>query len=686
MEWAVDPLASTTSLVRSIATAFYLFLLPGYALLATLGWRGERDLLTRVAMAGAVSVALYPLALLWALPLGSNGLPAVLGLPLLLATIWGMRVIAGRHTGRERIEVPLPGLTALLLALLVLTRAQAIDGWIAPAWGDSVQHAMVAQLLLDHGALFTSWAPYAPLETFTYHFGTHTAVALWASLEGAETPLALLRTGQALGVLAVLAVVPLARRIAGNDPVAGLAAITFAGFLYADPGRFLSWGRYTQLAGLVILPVLLDRIAVLQEDRKTGLRDLALVGLLFAGLILTHYRVAVFAAAAFVVWPAASLLRPAPGHWSRLWRTLAAALGGFALTLPWWPRVLDGRLIEATRQAGQRISPTRFDGMDLLTAVAAATSQTPRWLVVVAVVVFAAALVSAPRAFAPLVAWLALLVLSANPAMLGLPGSDVLTNFAVAITAYLPLSVAAAWLAVRVRSRIEFEPGKRRVALLVLGAALAIGAVLQSRIGDEGNIMLTADDLEVFAWIEANLDPDARILVNAYAPGEDFTVVGSDAGWWLPLYTGRAVTVPPLVYLIERMSPGWSRLDIHTFTRRVAQGEEGWLSLKRLLCEADIAGVFLGQQRGSIGLGAKPLLHEQTFAANPFFHLSHRSGLAQFWTLDHAACQTRTSNLDWRACRTRMVHAGLDVLQDPRWQADCVEGYEARPLVCDTLE
>ena len=57
MEWAVDPLASTTSLVRSIATAFYLFLLPGYALLATLGWRGERDLLTRVAMAGAVSVA-----------------------------------------------------------------------------------------------------------------------------------------------------------------------------------------------------------------------------------------------------------------------------------------------------------------------------------------------------------------------------------------------------------------------------------------------------------------------------------------------------------------------------------------------------------------------------------------------------------------------------------------------------
>jgi membrane protein implicated in regulation of membrane protease activity len=686
MEWAVDPLASAISLVGAIGKALYLFLLPGYALLATLGWRGERDLLTRMAMAGAVSIALYPLALLWALPLGSKGLAALSGLPLLLAMVWGLKAFLSGRTKEEAVEIPLPGVTAVVLALLVLTRVQAIDGWIAPAWGDSLQHAMVVQLLLDHGSLFTSWAPYAPLETFSYHFGAHTAVALWATLGGEEAPMALLRAGQALGVLAVLAVVPLARRIGGRDPVAGLAAVVFVGFFYADPGRFLSWGRYTQLAGMIILPVLLDRIAAFQEERRTGQQDLAIIGLLTGGLILTHYRVAVFAAAAFAVWPLVNVLRAGPGSWARLGKTVAAGGLGIALTLPWWHRILDGRLVEATRQTGQRFSPGPFDGTDLLLAVAAATSQTPRWLVAVAGLVFAAALLSAPRAFLPFLLWLALLVVFANPAMLGLPGADVLTNFAVAIIAYLPLSVAAAWLAVRARSRVEGNLQRRRAALLALGAGLAVGAVLQSRIGAEENIMLTSDDLEAFAWIESNVAPGARILVNAYAPAEDFTVVGSDAGWWVPLYTRRGVTVPPLVYLIERMSPGWNPPDIHTFTRRISQGRTGWLLMKRLLCENDIVGVFLGDRRGSVGLGAEPLLEEQTFAGNPYFHLSHQSGFAQFWTFDPAACHTRLLTRDLKACSSSRSLRGIEILKDSRWREECVQEYEARPLLCEPID
>jgi hypothetical protein len=62
-------------------------------------------------------------------------------------------------------------LTFLIVGLIVLTRFWPIRTLDTPMWGDSYQHSLIAQLLVDNLGLFQSWEPYADLLSFTYHYG-----------------------------------------------------------------------------------------------------------------------------------------------------------------------------------------------------------------------------------------------------------------------------------------------------------------------------------------------------------------------------------------------------------------------------------------------------------------------------------------------------------------------------------
>jgi hypothetical protein len=148
-------------------------------------------------------------------------------------------------------------------------------------------------------------------------------------------------TGQILNILAVICVYPLAIRIGGNR-WAGIAALLIAGLLVPMPMYYLNWGRYTQLAGQVILlgVALLAWIDLESEDQRWS--PIALVGLVFVGLGLTHYRILIFAAiflVAFVlVYASKKKLR------FQIRRILAYAVFAMIIFLPWFIRIFSGRL------------------------------------------------------------------------------------------------------------------------------------------------------------------------------------------------------------------------------------------------------------------------------------------------------------------------------------------------------
>src|SRR5262249_49884343 len=170
-----------------LALAALLFVVPGWALLAWL-WPRSHELSwgEQLGLAVGFSLALYPILFLWTNLVGLRlgwlyaALPAALGLVALGARLvrrWSATPPV-LHWPDWRSPHSAPDLAFVGLALLIFyTRFWAVRDLLLPLWGDSYQHTVILQLMIDHGGLFDSWLPYAELQSFTYHFGFHTLAA-----------------------------------------------------------------------------------------------------------------------------------------------------------------------------------------------------------------------------------------------------------------------------------------------------------------------------------------------------------------------------------------------------------------------------------------------------------------------------------------------------------------------------
>ncbi|HMN62269.1 MAG TPA: hypothetical protein PJ988_18015, partial [Anaerolinea sp.] len=244
--------------------------------------------------------AVCPLLMLWAqeggLRLGAGFAWGVAGLGALL---WTVRLLRGRRSGERfsalavlRSPNLLPNLfLVILLGLVAFSRLWAFRSAAAPLWGDSVQHTVMAQLILDHGGLFHPWQPYAPYLSLTVQYGFS---AVWAWLTGQPVWQGVVVFGQLLNLLAVAAWYPLACRLANGNRWAGVSAVLIAGLLSTVPGFYSNWGRYAQLAGQTVLPVALWLSWDLIERRRFEWRGALLLGVSLAGMLLCYYRMAFY--------------------------------------------------------------------------------------------------------------------------------------------------------------------------------------------------------------------------------------------------------------------------------------------------------------------------------------------------------------------------------------------------------
>ncbi|MGQ9846765.1 MAG: hypothetical protein ACUVQP_04590, partial [Bacteroidales bacterium] len=138
--------------------------------------------------------------------------------------------------------------------------------------------------------------------------------------------------------------------------------------------------------------------------------------------------------------------------------------------------------------------------------------------------------------------WWLILLLLANPAWLNLPGSGVLSNFAVFIAMYIPTSV----LLGGIFGRIIFETGIKPFGniikiIFLIGLILVTLPFVRDRIRDvhpSQYALATRADIRAARWIDENLPEEAKILVNSFFAYGGSVIVGSDGGWWLPSLTG----------------------------------------------------------------------------------------------------------------------------------------------------
>ncbi len=604
----------------------------------------------KFALSTSTSLSIYPLLFLWShligIQLGSlfAWLPAFLGG---IGLIWLNRkgIIQGiqswKHKEKSmflknRFAITNPS-SAEVYFLITLFIIFAVRFWVirnldVPLWGDSYQHTLIAQLLVDHRGLFNTWQPYADLQTFTYHFGFHSMVAVFHWFTKISMPKATLWMGQILNGLAVISLYPFTSHISKNK-WGGIAALFIAGLLTPMPMYYLNWGRYTQLAGQVILPGLIYFLWQTLERKQLHWKSIILNCVLFSGLALTHYRVLIFA----ILFLLALCLVKLSSSNRRilLIQSFLIGLGSGLLFLPWFYHVFSGKILTILGIQLSTSPQTISAWTEQYNAIGNLTTYLPPWLWLLIPIFIGFGLWQRNHGALIISLWWFLLILAANPRWLGLPGEGILQNFTVFIASYIPVSLlGGVFLGQAVKyigQKIHYN-SQQRISLTltsVLSVLLFCGFAwygVRQRINDlnlNQSALVTRPDLKAFQWIINNTTPDARFLVNSFPAYDDTLIVGADAGWWIPLLTRRQTTLPPINYGSERGPRDDYRLWVNELTKEILHKGITNPDVISILEQRNVSHVYIGQRQGKVNNPSSSLEPNELLASpyySPIYH------------------------------------------------------------------
>lgn len=255
---------------------FALLIAPGFLLLDLTGLRSRFDQGEQLGISVGLSAAAIPILMLWTsnfnLPWSSLFVRLIFG-GLGLFALWRIlsSIVHGRHI---RFQPAFLWLLIVCLFALGLRFAMVRD-LSAPAWVDSVHHAFITRLIVETGGFPTTYQPYFDISPTEYHAGYHAGLAAFQWFTGLDLLSGMLIYGQVLNVLAVAVVYLLTTTLTKNR-TAGVLSAAIAGLFTPMPAYYTSWGRYSQLAGLLLLPAALALVVgfikwKLGSSRKTAI-------------------------------------------------------------------------------------------------------------------------------------------------------------------------------------------------------------------------------------------------------------------------------------------------------------------------------------------------------------------------------------------------------------------------------
>jgi hypothetical protein len=214
-------------------------------------------------------------------------------------------------------------------------------------------------------------------------------------------------------------------------------------------------------------------------------------------------------------------------------------------------------------------------------------------------------------------------------------------NFAVLIALYMPVALLVGWLIGQIASLVQARMGKAGPwALGAVVLAISVWAAFgQSRIIRPSFILVTRPDMRAMAWIRENTPPNARFLVEGFRIYGGRSAVGADAGWWIPLLTGRENTMPPQYALVNEAptEPGYTQRVVNLVAQLEGTSPASEQGL-RLLCNRGITHVYIGQGHGKVGTGAEQLFAADALMSSQDFTPVYRDGRAIVFALDPRSC------------------------------------------------
>ncbi len=594
-----------------LLTLTVLYVLPGWALLSWLSPKVKQPWLGKLGLSIGLSLSIYPLIMMWTDLIGLHLGALYAWLPALIGTGFAIRRLSHASIIEKVLSIKrwyhsssfLPDATFLLvIGLTFFSRLLPVRTLDIPMWGDSYQHSMIVQLLIDHGGLFREWSPYAPMQSFTYHFGFHAAAAAFHWITGISAPQSVLWLGQLLNaVAATLVLYPLTFKVTRNRWAGAITAI-IAGLLMRMPMFYVNWGRYTQLTGQAILPTAVALSWNFLSGEHKNIKPIA-AWITIGGLALAHYRILIFYLVFLAAW---EIVHFSPqGLWQQIKTIVGLLIGGLVLAVPWFLRLFAGYIItlltmQITTSPSQLSDFAKhYNSIGPLSLYMSYTGWILMWIAA------GISLWKRSKKALLIILWWFLLAIATNPQWLKLPGSGVISNFALGIAIYIPASIILSHAIIITIETYYPDCLSSRTVQRLIGAGLVLTSLAgtYSRLHDveiKTHALVTRPDLIAMQWIESNIPPGSIFLINSMPAYGGSRVVGNDGGWWLPLLAHRANSVPPLTYGFEEGPTPDYQDQVLTFNLQIYDSDLSSPSVLNLLQEHHINYVYLGQQQGRV--------------------------------------------------------------------------------------
>jgi hypothetical protein len=549
--------------------------LPGWLILDATGLRKYFDLGEQTAMAVGLSLISIPLVMLWTtiLKIKWTG-TAVLFLASLLVAILIIRLFFLAYSAiKNRVKTgnspSVQGLSifrhfsrittgqSIVLILIffgsLAVRLIMVRDLATPAWVDSVHHALITRLIMEAGAYPSTYLPYLAISPSAYHPGFHSIAAIFTWLSKLDIAQSLLILGQALNALSVLSVY-LFTKILTRKSTAGLFAAIITGFITPMPAYYTSWGRYTELTGLLVLPVVIALLQLwLDGEVKIKSSLIILLGAFaLGGLFMIHYRVIAFLVALLIAYVVMQFItRRTMTHMKikkLLWIISLTSILGIIIVLPWFLQAMKTTVLPiVTTPYTTAVGFFQDFSWPYLTSALGKQS------LVLAILGLCWSAIKRERFVFLLLFWVFVMFFFANLVPLKIPGGGLISNASVEIMLFIPISILGGYFLDQILTSWNYllpqrllVPAKGAI-LIFMGFVSYLGARELIPIINPVTILSRQADLPAIQWINDHIPKDETIIINPFAWGYGL-YGGSDGGYWISPLSGRQSIPPPVLY------------------------------------------------------------------------------------------------------------------------------------------
>ncbi len=535
-----------------LASSFFLFFMPGLLVIAL--FQEKRSLTNgqKTSLAFGLSLGLWCVLLVWLnlvnLSLNTGLVRMFFGLSLVFVILQKSMTITLPYyswVGIKWQEIIL----SLLSGLLILFFAYLLKDLASGMGSDSMHHTLISMLILKYGQIPSNYDLFAPVSSFTYHFGYHAFVSAISWLSGVPPQIVVIISGAFFVGLCAFVAAVMIETITKNRLMA-LCAVPLIGLIYIFPSYSLVWGRYTQFLATIILMIMIIAIMVSEETSGFSRKDVPLFVLLTAGLFFSHYRVFIagclFLGSYFLV----QLVKiKEKKEYFKTW--LLIGLGTAGVSLPWIVRIFNVRFGSSVNRV-LTSDPTYFSLVRLGPLFTGEFQNI--FLILLAVVLGLFSIVRKNAIALSIVIGVSTIWFSS---LLGKIGS-LLDPVTMMISSYFPIVILILIGIDQVHRMITNKRAQTLVDLFVVAFvvyAAMVGILRWVNIDFEPEEFVTFEDVQAGKWIEKNTPPDALFVTNTYQFSfQEELVIAMDAGYWLPVIAHRPTLIPPMVYLIERMN------------------------------------------------------------------------------------------------------------------------------------